>query len=72
MARGASWDTDLEKRIGDAIGRELRALGGNHFGGVCINLVRHPAWGRARETFGEDTFHLGAPNKTPGAARPVI
>src|SRR3712207_844430 len=60
MARGASWDVDLEERIGDAIGRELRALGGNHFGGVCINLLRHPAWGRAQETYGEDTYHLGA------------
>src|SRR3712207_3887487 len=49
MARGASWDVDLEERIGDAIGRELRALGGNHFGGVCINLLRHPAWGRAQD-----------------------
>ena len=26
MARGASWDPALEERIGDAIGRELRAL----------------------------------------------
>ena len=25
MARGATWDVDLEERIGDAIGRELRA-----------------------------------------------
>src|SRR6266700_4921368 len=60
MARGASWDPALEERIGDAIGRELRALGGNHFGGVCINLVRHPAWGRAQETYGEDPVLLGA------------
>jgi len=60
MARGATWDVDLETRIGDVIGRELRALGGNFFGGVCINLLRHPAWGRAQETYGEDTFHLGA------------
>ena len=60
MARGASWDPALEERIGDAIGRELRALGGNHFGGVCINVVRHPAWGRAQETYGEDSHHLGA------------
>ncbi len=60
MARGASWDTTLEERIGDVIGRELRALGGNHFGGVCINLLRHPAWGRAQETYGEDPRHLGA------------
>ncbi len=60
MARGAAWDPALEERIGDVIGRELRALGGNFFGGVCINLLRHPAWGRAQETYGEDPRHLGA------------
>jgi len=59
MARGASFDIDLERRIGEAIGRELRAHGGNLFGGVCINLLRHPAWGRAQETYGEDPFLLG-------------
>ena len=59
MARGATWDPDLEERIGDAIGRETRALGANDFGGVCINLLRHPAWGRAQETYGEDTHHVG-------------
>lgn len=60
MARGASFDPALEERVGDVIGRELRALGGNFFGGVCINLLRHPAWGRAQETYGEDPRHLGA------------
>ncbi|HSJ57099.1 MAG TPA: glycoside hydrolase family 3 C-terminal domain-containing protein [Anaerolineae bacterium] len=59
MARGASWDVDLEARIGDAIGVEARAQGANFFGGVCINLLRHPAWGRAQETYGEDPHHLG-------------
>ncbi len=59
MARGATWDAALEERVGDAIGRELRAFGGNLFGGVCINLLRHPAWGRAQETYGEDSHHLG-------------
>jgi beta-glucosidase len=59
MARGAAWDMSLEERIGDVIGRELRALGGTLFGGVCINLLRHPAWGRAQETYGEDPYHLG-------------
>jgi beta-glucosidase len=59
MARGASWDPALEERIGDAIGVELRAQGANFFGGVCINLLRHPAWGRAQETYGEDPHHLG-------------
>lgn len=59
MARGATWDVDLEERIGDAIGRELRAVGANLTGAVCINLLRHPAWGRAQETYGEDPFHVG-------------
>ncbi len=59
MARGASFDPELEARVGDVIGREIRALGGNFFGGVCINLLRHPAWGRAQESYGEDSFHLG-------------
>jgi beta-glucosidase len=59
MARGATWDLDLEERIGDAIGRELRAIGANLTGAVCINLLRHPAWGRAQETYGEDPHHVG-------------
>ena len=59
MARGASWDLELEKKIGNVIGIEAKAQGANYFGGVCINLLRHPAWGRAQETYGEDTFHLG-------------
>ena len=59
MARAASWDIDLEQRVGDVIGKEVRAHGGNLFGGVCINLLRHPAWGRAQETYGEDPFLLG-------------
>src|SRR3954467_1511177 len=50
MARGATWDTSLEERVGVAIGLEMRAQGGNWFGGVCINLPRHPAWGRAQES----------------------
>ncbi|UCC21397.1 MAG: glycoside hydrolase family 3 C-terminal domain-containing protein [Promethearchaeota archaeon] len=59
MARGASWDVDLEERVGDVIGKEVRAHGGNLFGGVCINNLRHPSWGRAQETYGEDTFLIG-------------
>ncbi len=59
MARGATWDIALEEKVGEAIGKELRAQGGNFFGGVCINLLRHPAWGRAQETYGEDPVVLG-------------
>jgi len=59
MARGATWDPALEERIGEAIGRELRALGANLTGAVCVNVLRHPAWGRAQETYGEDPHHVG-------------
>ncbi|MCU0577332.1 MAG: glycoside hydrolase family 3 C-terminal domain-containing protein [Desulfobacterota bacterium] len=59
MGRGATWDAALEERIGDAIGVEARSQGANFYGGVCINLLRHPAWGRAQETYGEDPHHLG-------------
>jgi beta-glucosidase len=59
MARGATWDPDLEERVGEAIGIELRAAGATLYGGVCVNLLRHPAWGRAQETYGEDPHHVG-------------
>ncbi len=59
MARGATWDPDLEERVGEAIGRELRATGADLTGAVCVNVLRHPAWGRAQETYGEDPFHVG-------------
>jgi beta-glucosidase len=59
MARGATFDTDLEQRIGEAMSLEIRAQGCNLTGAVCVNLLRHPAWGRAQETYGEDPCHLG-------------
>ena len=59
MARGASFDPELEERVGDAIGREVRAVGGNFFGGVCINLPYNPGWGRSQEVYGEDSMHMG-------------
>jgi beta-glucosidase len=74
MARGASFDVELEERIGEAIGAELRVKGANFFGGVCINLLRHPAWGRAQETYGEDPVLLGEMGAalTRGAQRHVM
>ncbi len=59
MARGATFDPDLEREIGRAIGAELRANGATFTGAVCCNLLRHPAWGRAQETYGEDPHHVG-------------
>jgi beta-glucosidase len=59
MARGASFDPALEEAVGVAIGSELRASGATYTGAVCMNLLRHPAWGRAQETYGEDPEHVG-------------
>ncbi len=60
IARGASWDSDLEERIGEAIAQEARSFGANWVAAVCVNLLRHPGWGRAQETYGEDPVLLGA------------
>lgn len=59
MARGASFDVDLERRIGEVMGIEARVGGATLSGAVCVNLLRHPGWGRAQETYGEDPHHLG-------------
>jgi beta-glucosidase len=59
MARAATWDRALQERVGDVVGKEIRAQGGNLWGGVCVNLLRHPSWGRAQETLGEDPYLLG-------------
>jgi beta-glucosidase len=74
MARGATFDPELEVRVGDAIGKELRAVGADLYGGICVNLLRHPAWGRAQETYGEDPHHVGemGASLTSGAQRHVM
>ncbi|MGQ9537777.1 MAG: glycoside hydrolase family 3 C-terminal domain-containing protein [Actinomycetota bacterium] len=59
IARGATWDVALEERVAEAMAVEARSQGADFFGGVCINLLRHPGWGRAQETFGEDPYLLG-------------
>ncbi len=59
MLRGAAFDSELEYRVGQALAEEAIACGANLFAGICINLLRNPMWGRAQETYGEDTFLLG-------------
>jgi beta-glucosidase len=60
IARAATWDVDLQRRVGDVIGQEVRAAGANYWGGLCLNIVRHPSMGRAQETYGEDPWLTGA------------
>jgi beta-glucosidase len=60
MARGATWDLELERRVGEAIGRETRAKGASVILAPVTAVVRNPLWGRSQESYGEDPFHLGA------------
>ena len=59
IARAATWDRSLEHRVGIAMSEEIRALGGNYSSAVCVNLLRHPANGRAQESYGEDPYLVG-------------
>ena len=54
IARAATFDPALEERVGEAIGREARAVGITLLTAPCVEVLRHPAWGRAQETYGED------------------
>lgn len=57
--RGATFDPELEEQIGEAVAEEVIDAGANLFGGVCVNVPYHPGWGRAQESYGEDSFLLG-------------
>ena len=58
-ARAATWDLDLESRIGEDIGDEILTSENTMTISPCVNILRNPAWGRSQETYGEDSFALG-------------
>lgn len=56
IGMGATWDTELMKKVGIVIGTEARAHG-VHFGlGPVLGVGREPRWGRVAETFSEDAY----------------
>jgi beta-glucosidase-like glycosyl hydrolase len=57
--RAASWDVELERRIGAAIGDEAAASKNNALIAPSVNIVRHPYWGRVQESYGEDSYLVG-------------
>jgi beta-glucosidase len=59
MSRGATWNPALEREVGRVIGGELRLAGANVLLAPTVNILRHPRWGRAQETYGEDPLHMG-------------
>lgn len=58
-ARAATWDLDLEARIGEDLGDEILGSENTQTISPCVNILRNPAWGRSQETYGEDPFAIG-------------
>lgn len=56
VAMAATWDTDLVRREGQAIGQEVKTLGRNMILGPTVNINRVPLWGRNFEGYGEDPY----------------
>jgi beta-glucosidase len=56
IALAASWDTELAKRVGEAMGKDARARGVNFILAPGMNIYRAPMNGRNFEYFGEDPY----------------
>jgi beta-glucosidase len=59
VAVGNSWDPSVAERIGEAIGREARALGVHVVLGPGVNIKRSPLGGRNFEYYSEDPLLSG-------------
>ncbi|WP_419999455.1 glycoside hydrolase family 3 C-terminal domain-containing protein [Streptomyces boninensis] len=63
---GATWNAGLVRRIGEAVGREVRAMRvrdervGLNVWSPTVNLLRHPLWGRGEEGYSEDPWLTSA------------
>jgi beta-glucosidase len=59
LAWGASFDPELVREVGAAIGTSMRILGAHQGLAPVLDVVRDPRWGRVDECIGEDPYLVG-------------
>lgn len=60
LGRGASFDPELEERIGRAVSRQAAALGVTHVFAPVLDVSRNPRFGRHGESYGESPALVSA------------
>jgi beta-glucosidase len=56
IGMAATWDVDLARRVGKALGEEFRGKGKHQMLGPAVDLTRDPRNGRTPESGGEDPY----------------
>jgi beta-xylosidase len=59
LAWGASFDPELVRRMGEAIGESMHALGVHQGLAPVLDVIRDPRWGRVEECIAEDPYLVG-------------
>ncbi|GAB5078369.1 beta-xylosidase/alpha-l-arabinosidase [Arthrobacter sp. AD-310] len=59
LAWGATFDADLIRTMGSAIGADMRSVGVHQGLAPVLDVVRDARWGRVEETIGEDPYLIG-------------
>ena len=59
MALGATWNTALVEKVGEALADEVKAKGSHILLAPTVNIHRTPIAGRNFECFSEDPYHSG-------------
>lgn len=54
IARGSSWDPELEEKLGQTVSRQERACGISQILAPVLDITRDARMGRLSETYGED------------------